>query len=354
MNNEKNNEEIEQQAITINLGFDDTDVTPEPVEINVAAPEVIPEPVEPEIQVSEPIPEPVEVEQTAFDAISEAVEPIPEVVPEPIEMNPSVPDGVPEPVEPEIQVSEPIPEPVEVEQTAFDAIPEAVEPMPELVEMEMPTSDVGPQKDKKNNKLLIVIIGIILLIGIGVGVYFLFIKDKPKEEVKKPDKNEVVTPQEDTPVEEEPIPAADMIDFWGFSFPKVGDYDYRIDNDTLYVSNGTLLSQIIVIDINYDDAKSEYQELIPEIQNNTGVSITNTLIGEYDAQEFILYEGSIDSKNMLVYITRAVDSPYSFFGIIANPEYTINHNIMYDFANIIANATYIGKSPITSMPRSLI
>ena len=316
MNNENNNEEIEQQAITINLGFDDTDVTPEPVEINVAAPEVIPEPVEPEIQVSEPIPEPVEVEQTAFDAIPEAVEPIPEVIPEPIEMNPSVPDGVPEPVE----------------------------PLPELVEMEMPTPDVGPQKDKKNNKLLIVIIGIILLIGIGVGVYFLFIKDKPKEEVKKPDKNEVVTPQEDTPVEEEPIPAAEMIDFWGFSFPKVGDYDYRIDNDTLYVSNGTLLSQIIVIDINYDDAKSEYQELIPEIQNNTGVSITNTLIGEYDAQEFILYEGSIDSKNMLVYITRAVDSPYSFFGIIANPEYTINHNIMYDFANIIANATYIGNN----------
>ena len=135
--------------------------------------------------------------------------------------------------------------------------------------------------------------------------------------------------------------ASDVISYNGFSFTKLSDFTYEIDNEMLKIYNDDYMIKLSIVEYAFGLIKNEYESLKDNLENN-GYVVENGRVQTVSENEIITYEVSRNGVNGLYFLIATQNSSYTFEGIILNKSYIINYDDLNEIVKIAESSTHVG------------
>lgn len=195
--------------------------------------------------------------------------------------------------------------------------------------------------NKKNGKIFLFIgIGLVVVAMI-IGIVVMVTGDK-KNNSSNNNNNDVNDYEENNNQNPTP-PVQEGYTYKEFEFNKVSGYTYESSVGVLSITNDNYIFAIEVLAINYNTAKSSYNELGSAL-TTSGYIVGDAKIATYSNVEVITYEVIYQNIKGLYFILASPNSSYVFTGMVANRSNTYNYSDINELIKITKDSKYTGNS----------
>lgn len=224
--------------------------------------------------------------------------------------------------------------------------------MSSVQNMNMDTSNFGPQpnetnnnKSNKNKIIVISLCAILLIVVIGGVSFFLINKDKNNNSNnvnEYEENNEINTSKDD---DDEPevgnTSNSNTINYNGFKFTKVSEYEYEEESGALIVHDNNTAIFINVTKVSFESVKMNYTQL-SSILSQQGFTTGIIKVETYNGVEVITCEISDNENNYIYYVISSPDEEFIYEGLVYNRSSFINYNDINEMIEITNNSSYVG------------
>lgn len=210
----------------------------------------------------------------------------------------------------------------------------------------------NPTPNKKDNKMLFIILGVVALIVVAVVVLIIVLNNNNSKgnTINDYENGGVVdngnTGNNNNNNQQEVNNSnneddENSIAFKGFSIPKQLGYEYEIDATSgLLIGNNTFATMVQVTYGTLETVKSVKDDLVAEY-TNLGMNPTNVKVSNYGGKEALTMEITMEGQKALFYVIDA-GNDYSFLGLAMNPSFTIDYNDIQTSVSLLSKAKYTG------------
>jgi len=209
----------------------------------------------------------------------------------------------------------------------------------------------NPTPNKKDNKMLFIILGVVALIVVAVVVLVIVLNNNnSKGNTINDYENGGVVDNGNTGNNNNNQQEVNnnnneddenSIAFKGFSIPKQLGYEYEIDATSgLLIGNNTFATMVQVTYGTLESVKSVKDQLVAEY-TNLGMNPSNVKVSNYGGKEALTMEITMEGQKALFYVIDA-GSDYSFLGLAMNPSFTIDYDDIQTSVSLLSKAKYTG------------
>ena len=209
----------------------------------------------------------------------------------------------------------------------------------------------NPTPNKKDNKMLFIILGVVALIVVAVVVLIIVLNNNnSKGNTINDYENGGVVDNGNTGNNNNNQQEVNnnnneddenSIAYKGFSIPKQLGYQYEVDATSgLVIGNNTFATMVEVTYGTLESVKSVKDQLVAEY-TNLGMNPSNVKVSNYGGKEALTMEITMEGQKALFYVIDA-GSDYSFLGLAMNPSFTIDYNDIQTSVSLLSKAKYTG------------
>jgi len=209
----------------------------------------------------------------------------------------------------------------------------------------------NPTPNKKDNKMLFIILGVVALIVVAVVVLVIVLNNNnSKGNTINDYENGGVVDNGNTGNNNNNQQEVNnnnneddenSIAYKGFSIPKQLGYQYEVDATSgLLIGNNTFATMVQVTYGTLESVKSVKDQLVAEY-TNLGMNPSNVKVSNYGGKEALTMEITMEGQKALFYVIDA-GSDYSFLGLAMNPSFTIDYDDIQTSVSLLSKAKYTG------------
>jgi len=209
----------------------------------------------------------------------------------------------------------------------------------------------NPTPNKKDNKMLFIILGVVALIVVAVVVLVIVLNNNnSKGNTINDYENGGVVDNGNTGNNNNNQQEVNnnnneddenSIAYKGFSIPKQLGYQYEVDATSgLVIGNNTFATMVEVTYGTLESVKSVKDQLVAEY-TNLGMNPSNVKVSNYGGKEALTMEITMEGQKALFYVIDA-GSDYSFLGLAMNPSFTIDYDDIQTSVSLLSKAKYTG------------
>jgi len=209
----------------------------------------------------------------------------------------------------------------------------------------------NPTPNKKDNKMLFIILGVVALIVVAVVVLVIVLNNNnSKGNTINDYENGGVVDNGNTGNNNNNQQEVNnnnneddenSIAYKGFSIPKQLGYQYEVDATSgLVIGNNTFATMVEVTYGTLESVKSVKDQLVAEY-TNLGMNPSNVKVSNYGGKEALTMEITMEGQKALFYVIDA-GNDYSFLGLAMNPSFTIDYNDIQTSVSLLSKAKYTG------------
>ena len=209
----------------------------------------------------------------------------------------------------------------------------------------------NPTPNKKDNKMLFIILGVVALIVVAVVVLIIVLNNNnSKGNTINDYENGGVVDNGNTGNNNNNQQEVNnnnneddenSIAYKGFSIPKQLGYQYEVDATSgLVIGNNTFATMVEVTYGTLESVKSVKDQLVAEY-TNLGMNPSNVKVSNYGGKEALTMEITMEGQKALFYVIDA-GSDYSFLGLAMNPSFTIDYDDIQTSVSLLSKAKYTG------------